>query len=298
MKKVNLLLVVLFALTMGFMSSCNPEEADKPSLVVSEVTGATYAQGSVVTYEVIISSNADLKSFTASPSVVGGDGTGVIVTNPADALTDGTFTGGLNSVTVTYAYAVPATGIAAGSEVSIEFYVEDDVANETVTKTFTVVSSVNRFTAVLMGAQANLTEGSYLDAATGTVYTQNDAFANQALVDIVYYFGSTNAATLCAPNEETINGGAASNLTLCESWTTKNATVFGASTVTVTEFDAMIDDSVIAEITGLTESISIDLAVDAIIAFETVNGEKGLIKIVALEATTAGTITIEVLIQE
>jgi len=297
MKKVNLLLVVLFALTMGFMSSCNPEEADKPSLVVSEVTGATYAQGSVVTYEIIISSNADLKSFTASPSVVGGDGTGVIVTNPADALTDGTFTSGLNSVTVTYAYAVPATGIAAGSEISIEFYVEDNDANETVTKSFTVVSSVKHFTAVLMGAQANLTEGSYLDAATGTVYTQTDAAANQALVDIVYYYGSANAATLCAPNEVTVNGGTG-NLTLCESWTTKNATVFGASTVTVTEFDAMIDDSVIAEITGLTESISIDLAVDAIIAFETVNGEKGLIKIVALEATTAGTITIEVLIQE
>jgi len=137
MKKVNLLLVVLFALTLGFVSSCTPEEADKPTIVVTEVAGATYALGSVVTYEVILSSNADLKTFTASPSVVGGDGTGVIVTNPVDAITDGNFVDGLNSVTITYAYAVPATGIAAGSEISIEFYVSDDVENETVTKTLT-----------------------------------------------------------------------------------------------------------------------------------------------------------------
>ena len=87
MKKVNLLLGVLFAMTLGFMSSCNPDEVVKPTIVVTETAGASYAQGSVVTYEIVVSSNEALKTFTVSPSVVGGDGTGVIVTNPADALT-------------------------------------------------------------------------------------------------------------------------------------------------------------------------------------------------------------------
>ncbi len=298
MKKVNLLLVLLFAVTLGFMSSCNPDEPVKPTIVVSETTGATYAQGSVVTYEIVVSSNEDLKTFTVSPSVVGGAGTGVIVTNPADVLTDGNFSSGLNSVTITYAYAIPATGIAVGSEISIEFAVSDNVADNSSSKSFTVVSgagNIVRFTAVLMGAQASST-GSFLDANTGTVYTQADANTNQDLVDIVYYYGSANAATLCAPNDETVNGGAGF-LALCETWTTKNATLFGASSVSATDFDAMTDDSGLVD-TGLTDSKVTDLAVDNLIAFETADGKKGLIKVSDLEPNSTGTITIDVLMQE
>ena len=214
-------------------------------------------------------------------------------------LPNGTFTGGLNSVTITYAYAVPATGIAVGSEISIEFAVTDDVADNSVSKSFTVVSgagNIVRFTAVLMGAQASTT-GSFLDANTGTVYTQADANANQELVDIVYYYGSTNAATLCAPNDETVNGGTG-NLALCESWTTNNATTFGSSLITAAEFDAMTDDALLLSIADLANSKVTDLAVDNLIAFETVDGKKGLIKVSDLVAATDGTITINVVMQE
>ena len=167
------------------------------------------------------------------------------------------------------------------------------------TKSFTVISgagNIVRFTAVLMGAQASTT-GSFLDANTGNVYTQADANDNQELIDVIYYFGSSNAATLCAPNDETVNGGAG-NLALCESWTTHNATTFGSSLFTIAEFDAMTDDSQLLSIANLTNSKATDLAVDNIIAFETVDGKKGLIKVSDLISATDGTITIDVLMQE
>ena len=98
-------------------------------------------------------------------------------------------------------------------------------------------------------------------------------------------------------NDETVNGGAG-NLALCESWTTHNATTFGSSLFTIAEFDAMTDDSQLLSIANLTNSKATDLAVDNIIAFETVDGKKGLIKVSDLISATDGTITIDVLMQE
>ena len=302
--KKNLLLLFMFLLTIGGFYSCTDEAKDPPTLNVTEVAGATYTAGSVVTYEIIAASNTDLTYFEANPNVVGGAGTGVIVTVPADALTYDNlggydFDNNLSNVTFTYAYVVPSTGIANGTVIDIEFYLEDKDADNSVTKSFTITSgagNISRFTAVLMGAQSSTT-GSFLDANTGTVYVQATANTNQSLIDVVYYYGNTNLATLCAPNDETVGGGG-TNFSLCEGWTTKNATTFGPSSVTSAEFDAMTDDSVLSEISGLSATKSTSLDVSNVIAFMTADGKKGLIKVSALEAVNTGTITINVIIQE
>ncbi len=152
------------------------------------------------------------------------------------------------------------------------------------------------FTARLMGAQSNLDVGSFLDAATGIVYLQDAAEANSADIDIVYYFGSTNAATLTAPDDGTVNGGEG-NLSLCVDFDTKNATRFSATDLTPVEYGLIEDDLGFGNIDPKATKIT-QLAVNDVIAFETADGKKGVLMVDELDEGSDGTITINVKIQE
>jgi hypothetical protein len=156
---------------------------------------------------------------------------------------------------------------------------------------------IDTYTAILMGAQSNLDIGSFLDAETGDVYLIGPATTNQSLIDVVYYYGSQNLATLTAPDDATVGGGAG-NLSLCESWTTKNGTRFGTASITAAEFDNIVNDIQIVAETGISDSKKTQLTVGNVLSFQTVNGKKGLIKVSAITTGTAGSITIDVKIQE
>ena len=159
------------------------------------------------------------------------------------------------------------------------------------------VTPINSYTAILMGAQTNTTLGSFLDADEGDVYLIADANSNSEIIDIVYYYGSSNLATLTAPDDETVNGGAG-NLSLCVGFATKNATRFTSTSITATEFDAIDSGAEIAALSGLDESKMTDLAIDDVIGFETEDGKKGLIKVADMETGSDGTITIDVKVQD
>lgn len=156
---------------------------------------------------------------------------------------------------------------------------------------------IDTYTAVLMGAQSNLDRGSFLDAETGEVYLIGPATSNQSLIDVVYYYGSQNLATLTAPDDATVGGGAG-NLSLCESWTTKNGTRFGDASITAAAFDDISNDIDIVAETGISDSKKTQLTVGNVLSFQTVSGKKGLIKVSAITTGTTGTITIDVKIQE
>jgi hypothetical protein len=156
---------------------------------------------------------------------------------------------------------------------------------------------INTYTAVLMGAQKNVDVESYLDAETGTLYFKAQASANQSVIDIVYYYGSQNLATLTAPDDATVGGGTG-NLELCQGWTTKNGTRFGTASVTAAEFDNIVNDIQIVAETGISNSKMTQLAVGNVLSFQTVNGKKGLIKVSAITTGDTGKITIDVKIQE
>ncbi len=156
---------------------------------------------------------------------------------------------------------------------------------------------INTYEAILMGGLNNTEYGSFLDAEEGNVYLVGPATTNQAIIDIVYYYGSQNNATLCSPSDPSVNGGTG-NFDVCVNWTTKNATTFGTTTITGAEFDDIDNDSELVDITGLSNSKMINLIVGNVIAFETVEGNIGLVKITALENSNSGTITVQVKIQE
>ncbi len=154
------------------------------------------------------------------------------------------------------------------------------------------VGNINSYTAILLGAQYNA-EPSCLDANTGTRYSVNQS--EQAdVIDFVYYYGSTNLATIAAPNDETVNGTGVNALNWTNDWDPQNATLFGSTTLDFTS----VNYNDLSAISGLSASKINDLAVDDVFAFETVDGKKGLVKVTNLTTGSNGAITINVKIQD
>jgi len=173
----------------------------------------------------------------------------------------------------------------------------------------TAAGAIYTISTQTLGASGNVA-GSFLDLTTtggASVLNQTAANASPSTVDIVYYYGSSNNATLCAPNDVTVNGGSG-NLSLCATWGAANesATLFGTTTITASQFDAMTDDS---GISGLTPADTKEIYLDGnmgtadptgtVLSFKTAAGKKGLIKITGLSShDNTGTISFALKVQQ
>lgn len=157
--------------------------------------------------------------------------------------------------------------------------------------------AIETYTATLLGAQSNLSKGSYYASSTNTVYLQNDAKNNSSLIDMIYFYGTDNKATLAAPNDVTV-GGTPGNLTLATILPTKNATTFKTTSISTSAFDAIKNDAALTALTGITETKAPQLLVDHVIAFKTEAGKIGLIKVTNLVTGEAGSMTITVKVQK
>jgi hypothetical protein len=152
----------------------------------------------------------------------------------------------------------------------------------------------------ILGAQASST-GSSFASVDGTVYTLDQAKINSDKIDFLYFYGATNFATLAAPDD----ADAASVFTGpngLDSWTFKNATRFKTTTLSSTDFDAILSNSQLVPVATLPTQPNLskanDLAVGDVLAFKTADQKFGLIRIDAINGTNnAGTIQITVKVQ-
>lgn len=174
--------------------------------------------------------------------------------------------------------------------------------------TVATAGEINTYTAVLLGGQLNPDLGSFY-ATSNTVFNQANANLNQSKVDMVYYYGETNQASIVAPASTQLSlvpqfsyildaGNAAH-------WTVTNQTKFKLVLGSI-DWAMVTDDALItANTSGLTDLNVNNLATGNVIAFETATtsanpGKKGLFKVVAITGDGPATraITIEVKIQQ
>lgn len=165
-----------------------------------------------------------------------------------------------------------------------------------------VESNIESFTAVLMGNFDDTQLGSFFSTVTGEVYKITPAGENSELIDFAYFYGSNNSATITAPdNDEVIGTGAGQVYGPVANWSTRNATRFNQlfSGITVEEFDAMNNDDLIVANTASDVDLKMAnfLNKDALVAFITADGKKGIFKVADLD-TEAKTITIDVKVQK
>ncbi len=205
-----------------------------------------------------------------------------------------------NDATVTFELTFMSSP-EAGLE-NIEFEAKDkDGQKDKISLQITTQATagpIYSWTEKILGSYDDAT-GSSFASINGIVYTLAQAFANQSLIDWMYWYGASTFATIGAPDDGNaalvFNEGA----NQLANWTTKNATRFKKTTVTPAAFDAMTDDSDIVDIaTGADQTRIGEMAVDQVIAFVTVTGKKGFIKVRAIETGSAGTMTIDVKVQQ
>ena len=158
---------------------------------------------------------------------------------------------------------------------------------------------INSYTAVLLGGQSNLSEPSAYDAESNSKISvsNNTSTEDQAKVDFIFAYGTSNEYYIAAPSNDDI----ATSHSDVSSWTTRNATKVGTTGVTSVIFDAIDDDALIISSTdGISTEKVNHLTVNQVFGFITVNGKKGLAKVVSVEGTDPASrkITLDVKVQQ
>lgn len=292
-------LLIASATILGACSKTNDNPpGGSPIAVTLSPTTATVNPGDSVQISCTITDQNNLKDVVISETLPGGS---------ASQLQSYTISG--KSYQFNYWYHV-SSSVTAGSAITVTFTVDDasntQTANATIT-VGTVTSNFNTYGATLLGSYNDPSVGSFYASSNNTVYTVSTANTNQNLIDMVFYYGSSNQYTLAAPSDGSFgtNSNQISSLGI-QNWSTKNATTFKTTTLTESDFNAITDGSGL--VTAYNNGTNMDtkatmLAAGKIIAFQTVPGGKsGLIdvKTVANGDATAGKgqITIQVDVQK
>lgn len=142
---------------------------------------------------------------------------------------------------------------------------------------------------VKIGAQSNTSIGAFYSISEKKVYTQVDAFNNQAKIDLICFYehveGRINDMTLASPGANIT--GIYTGDTSVDIYSTKNLTKFTlpATELTVAQFDQLKEgDAIIATYYNSTVTSGNKkakmLTVGSIYAFLTQNGTYGLFKVI------------------
>lgn len=286
-------MAILFGLfTLGFLASCGTEDpADElPILSTNPSSSLSATEFSLVTITVTAGENPVSKSALKTLDI---DANGI----SEDTLI--TYANNTTTYQETFTFSAPA----AGATNSVSFILTDKagkVSTKTIVITGTssvVANPITTYSATLLGGQTNASLGSAFASSNGQVYLKAAAATNSGLIDFVYFYGATNLATIAAPDDASVDGTAANSVDLTDTYSTKNATRFEATSITPAAFTAMTDDSSFPAFAG-TSSLENQLSVGDVLAFETVGGKVGLIHVAAITTGATGTITIDVKVQD
>jgi hypothetical protein len=137
---------------------------------------------------------------------------------------------------VTQNVEITLVNVQADDEVEVEITAYDMAGNSRTETVIINVTAVGRYTTVLLYAPlADQTSESFFSTSTGQTYSVNDVAATNdplsAQIDVAYYYGATNNATLTSPQH--IH---ALNIYDLSGWTTLNNTQYRRTTISEAEF--------------------------------------------------------------
>ncbi|HNV95045.1 MAG TPA: hypothetical protein PKG63_01120 [Bacteroidales bacterium] len=290
MRKNLYLLLVVVALLCTF--SCKKEEKIlvNPNLNLSEETGYVFSDTAIasgVSFKIKIICNSNNGSNLTNLEVKQNN---IIILNY-----------GLNAPSLEKEVTLTKTNNEIDTiDIIIRNY--DGLSAEKslrITKTSSPYNDIIIVDNITIGAQNNTTIGSFLDVETGNVYTQDSAFNHQSLIDILYYYNSTELN--CFSSAGGNIAGIYTGPTAPENWTTKNTTYFSRNTINITndEFINCQNDSlIIAHIFFDGGRKAKSLQANQFWAFQTQSGKYGILKINAVSDENSGTINISYKIQK
>jgi len=158
---------------------------------------------------------------------------------------------------------------------------------------------INTFASVIIGAQNNATVGGFYSTSNNTVYTLDDAFNNQALIDIFCFYESNNNKTaLASPGAGITNVFIGAHDPM--NYTAKNTTMYVKTTLTAADFDAVAnDDAIIPTYIAASPSRKAkNLVIGDVYCFLTQRGNMGLLKVTAVTPNADGSAEFAIKIQK
>ncbi len=284
MKKVKFLAMALAATTLIFgTTSCKKDdEKTEASLTVTQTNNAN---GDYVFHVDCRAGSVDLATLTVV------NGTTYAVDTAGKTWDAGSTSNSVGKISGNaYVKDITFSKSAASKEFRFTLTDKDGVAI-TVTKTATDVTTgeISTFTATILGAQSNNNTGSSFAATTGAVYTQANAKTNATLVDMIYYFGSTNAEFISPKYTSTSTFSA-----YVEGWAKLNETKFTGKLASV-DFDGITNANGIATVVSTPSTDKIDQLVKGdVFGFKTEGGKLGIAKVTDVVTGATGSITIDV----
>lgn len=291
MKKTNLIIATLILTALSVFTSCSK---DKTPPTINFKGGASYTStdvtvdaGSVLTFGFNAQSgSAKLTRFQ------------IVATsnNTPLNIVDTTFS--TDTFSQDYSFQFADAG-----ETRLTFTITDkDGQTAALNLTVTTQSPINTYTAILLGGQLNPNLGSFYSSAHDSVMDLATARQNPSMVDLVYYYGTNNFASIVGTADNQLS--LVPTFAECNSWTPTNATLLKLTSGL--DWSTILNGTNIdAAVTGLTDTHVNQLNVNDIVAFQTAStssnpNKKGLFKVLEINGTSGAdrSIKIEVKIKK
>lgn len=198
----------------------------------------------------------------------------------------------INESTFTWEQDLIANAVAGDERWTFTVVDKDGVAKE-LAIIITTNNPVVPFKNINMGSYNDPTYGSFMHAANATVMTKAEASADQASVDLAFYWGPQNKSFFGAPSNEVI----IDVFDLEGVWTVFNETLFELTTLSAADFDAITDSYSFPDFTGNEDDHIGDVQIDDVFQFRTTNDVYGLIKVNSLNAK-GDVVNIDMIVEE
>lgn len=293
MKKINYFLLIGLIGLVGVFTSCGEDPLDledKITITIGSGAVTEAAVGDVISFDVSIVADAKIKELEILKGA-----------SKFETVTDF-----LNKTSDVYSFEYTVVEEDAGQTLDFAFIVTDNKDNEEqenyVVDIADAAGDIVEQTAKILADLKNSSGGSFYSIGDAKVMSFTEAKASSGKVDLVYYYGSSNKAVICAPNDTDAEVFLdANDNAMLPQLSPRNATKLAETTISATAFAAATDDSIITDnVPESTSTAVLDLAVDDVFYFETSAGKKGLALVKQINGTTQGNseITLDIIVQK
>jgi hypothetical protein len=154
---------------------------------------------------------------------------------------------------------------------------------------------------VMIGAQDNTTTGGFYSVSENKVYTMDEAYQKQDVIDILCFYEAANGNNIAIASPGSHITGIFTGASSVENWTTQNTTYFSKTALTVEQFDALSETDQLIETSFDTANDfrkAKDMKIDDIYAFQVEAGTYGLFKVTDVVQDSIGSVSFEVKVKK
>lgn len=152
---------------------------------------------------------------------------------------------------------------------------------------------------ITLGAQDNTFFGSFYSFTSDSIYTLEEAFNNQPLIDISYYYHTTYESTLSSPNDNDAPSMFTGTYGI-GNWTVRNESRYNLTTLSSFDFNNITNDSLLIASYDIVNAKrkGKNIVPGQVWAFRIASGKLGLIYVEGTETGVSGKVVLKIKIQE